>query len=200
LYTRRRYFYQFNNYCSCTFINNIATSPGFGKDIAINSSSNIPYLSPSYLNNVCSTSDSPRISGNSTALTANIKNCNEGNDDYLIFCKIIHSCSDFYEDRNECNLRTNINTKDGPCLFLLSGKEGDTGSCIAKNSITECGNYSNVNQCEDDDLIGGTGCKWDDDDDECVVSNSNNSNNSNNDELNLNLEIVCYLLLFIFFL
>jgi hypothetical protein len=152
----------------CTFINNVAISNGYGNDICINSSTSIGYLSASnYLNNVCSTSDLPRMSGNSSDLTGNIESCSDENDDYLKNCKIIHLCGDFNEDINECNSRTKINTKDGPCIYLLSVSESrkgnESGSCISKSDINnKCNEYSNSTECEADDSVGGIGCKWDD--------------------------------------
>jgi hypothetical protein len=48
----------------------------------------------------------------------------------------------------------------------------DVGNCVSKDSITQCNNYWNTNQCEADDTIGGIGCKWDNS--ECVINKEKN--------------------------
>jgi hypothetical protein len=144
----------------CTFINNKATSTGYGNDIHI--SSDVMYYGGSSLTEVCSTSNLPRITGvtsTSTIILGYINNCSDYNDEYLNKCRINRICSDY--NSTNCNSRTNSNTDDGPCIWIVN-EEGNSGSCNSYK-IFNCNLFVNELQCihSNSNFSGNGNCLWD---------------------------------------
>jgi hypothetical protein len=107
------------------------------------------YYGGSNLTNVCSTSNVPRITGETSTSTINlgvINNCSNENDGDLKECGLNRFCSDYDSNSSNCNNRSNSNTDDGPCIWIVN-EAGNSGSCEPYD-IFNCSLIINAIQCE----------------------------------------------------
>jgi hypothetical protein len=114
--------------------------------------------------NTCSLSDTPHISGSdSSSSTFDLEECDDSDVDRLDSCGILTFCN-MYENRDDCNLRDEMYTKDGPCIWVIE-EGGENGKCISESNFS-CNNFVSHFQCvySNDQLKENIYCYWDDSD------------------------------------
>jgi hypothetical protein len=107
----------------------------------------------------------------STIIIGEINNCSNENDEDLKECGLNRFCSDYNSSSTNCNSRTDSNTDDGPCIWIVN-EAGNSGSCESygyKNF--SCDLIINAIQCEhingnmsgnlNLNLNGNVNCFWD---------------------------------------
>jgi hypothetical protein len=100
-----------------------------------------PY-NASNLINCCSTSETPRITGNIISVIVYIDNCVINSNDNVNSYIVSEDCS-FSLTNADCNSGYH---KDGPCNWELS-EEGVSYDCVSNNSI-RCHEYLNKAECK----------------------------------------------------
>jgi hypothetical protein len=106
----------------CVFSNNTALESRFGNDIVYNSNLSSIY-SASNIENSCSTSLSPHITGINPDIIVSLNECNTSDNKYLAVCSGISFCNN-YKNKDECLSRTENNTIDGPCIWTDNSNGG----------------------------------------------------------------------------
>jgi hypothetical protein len=167
----------------CLFVDNKAFSSDFGNDIIYNSVSNSIY-SPSDIINTCSFSSNPRIIGNIESVVVEMINCFLPNNIFSNICVLSPYCN-MYVSRSSCRSATDLNTEDGPCVWILD-EDGENGNCIPHSDF----NCNNLKHCVhvNSEVGGNENCFWDitDSNGKCKTNSSTNPgtcSNSNHYEI-----------------
>jgi hypothetical protein len=84
---------------TCIFNNNSCSDLGFGNDIVYNTNSKAIY-STSNIENTCSTSSSPHITGNTTDIIISLNDCSTSNNEYYNVCVNNEEIIENNEDNN----------------------------------------------------------------------------------------------------
>jgi hypothetical protein len=107
---------------NCVFSNNTCSEGGFGNDIAYNSNLGSIY-STSNIENTCTTSSNPHITGSDTDIIVSLPKCDSSDNKYLVVCNTSRFCNN-YKTKDECISGTENNTIDGPCVWTDNSEGG----------------------------------------------------------------------------